>query len=48
MTGPGWERAEVDDVEVVSPVDVYHLEGEDTYIVYDEDGEQYCFPYEDE
>jgi hypothetical protein len=38
------DRASTDDVEVA--VDVY--EGDDTYIVYDEDGEQHCFVYEDE
>jgi len=38
------ERAEEDDVEIA--VDIY--EGEDTYIVYDNDGEQHCFVYEDE
>jgi hypothetical protein len=38
------ERAEIDDVEVA--VDIYY--GEDTYIVYDEEGEQHCFAYEEE
>lgn len=38
------ERAEADDVEIA--VDIY--EGEDTYIVYDNDGEQHCFVREDE
>jgi hypothetical protein len=38
------DRASTDDVEVA--VDVY--EGDDTYIVYDEDGEQHCFVYEDD
>lgn len=37
------ERVEVDDVEIA--VDIY--EGEDTYIVYDNDGEQHCFVYEE-
>jgi len=42
--GPGWDRAEIDDVEVA--VDIY--QGDDTYIVYDEDGDQHCFVYDEE
>jgi hypothetical protein len=38
------DRASTDDVEVA--VDIYY--GDDTYVVYDEDGEQRCFVYEDE
>lgn len=38
------ERAETDDAG--EAVDIYY--GEDTYIVYDDEGEQHCFPYEDE
>jgi hypothetical protein len=38
------DRASTDDVEVA--VDVYR--GDDTYIVYDEDGKQHCFVYEDD
>jgi hypothetical protein len=40
------DRASTDDVEVA--VDIYYPEGEDTYIVYDEDGNQHCFVIEDE
>ena len=43
MNDPG-DRASTDDVEVA--VDIYG--GDDTYIVYDEDGNQHCFVYEDE
>ena len=38
------DRAEVDEVE--TPIDIYY--GDDTYIVYDEDGEQYCYVYGDD
>ena len=39
------DRPSADDMVEV-PVDVY--EGDDTYIVYDEDGNQDCFTYGDE
>ena len=38
------DRSSVDDVEIA--IDIY--EGDDTYIVYDEEGDQHCFVKEEE
>ena len=38
------ERSSTDDVEIA--IDIY--EGDDTYIVYDEEGDQHCFVKEEE
>jgi len=40
------DRASTDDVEVA--VDIYAPPDQDTYIVYDDEGDQHCFVYEDE
>ena len=38
------DRASEDNIE--NPIEIYY--GDDTYVVYDEDGEQHCFTYGDE
>jgi hypothetical protein len=45
MYDPG-DRASTDNVD--DAVEIYAPDNEDTYIVYDSDGEQHCFVYDDE